>query len=174
MKPSRYSPRDTPTRDIIDNLVYVMNYCSQVVEHQSTGGERVSDLTFVANMNDWTMSHYSTDYCWQFMQCLQGRMFPVRVQTFLIVNPPPWFGSVWKMMKPMLSASFAQRVHMIDEKTELPQFFQPGFEQHLPDDFETGLAKTKELVSNFVRYQSLVEDYCGVYRSHRTLAAPTA
>jgi hypothetical protein len=44
---------------------------------------------------------------------LQGKKTPARVQLFLIVNPPSWFGSIWKIMKPMLSKEFRRKVHTI-------------------------------------------------------------
>jgi hypothetical protein len=63
-------------------------------------------LGFIANMKDWTMDNFSMDYCFQFMQALQGTKGPVKVDLFLIVNPPKWFDKVWNIMKPMLSTAF--------------------------------------------------------------------
>jgi CRAL/TRIO domain len=171
MKPSRYHPRLTRTSDIIDNLAYVMRYCTELKapkwDDQCQNGGTSQGLTFVANMNDWTMSHFSTDYCWKFMQCLQGRTFPARVKTFLIVNPPSWFDSVWRVMKPMLAPAFAARVHMICED-DLWQFFAPGYEKYLPTDFVTGEAQIEDLTENFVRYMELVESHTGVYKANDT------
>lgn len=81
MRPSRYHPLETPTTTIIANLIYVMNSIYQ--RHRDYENHKIG---FIANMNDWTMEHFSVDYCFQFMQSLQGRMAPLNVDMFLIVN----------------------------------------------------------------------------------------
>ena len=93
-------------------------------------------IGFVACMDDWTMKHFSTDYCFQvsyytiwlskdllhllltfftskFMQGLQGKLTPVNVVLFLIVNPLSWFGAISKIMQPMLVPSFGCKVKVI-------------------------------------------------------------
>lgn len=150
MRPSRYDPRKTPTRTIIDNLVYVMDtFASKDVEHEN-------GIAFVANMNNWTFDNFSTDYCFKFMQVLQGRSFPAKVSLFLIVNPPSWFGKIWNIMKGMLSTKFQRKVHMIPEE-ELPFFFKVGFEKYLPDEFLEGQADTEEMVDDFITYRQALE-----------------
>ena len=89
MRPSRYVPHETPVSDIIDNLIFVMDRMTQqdfVTEQKG--------VAFVANMDSWKMRNFSTDYCLKFMMALQGHVFPARVNLFLIVNPPSWFGKV--------------------------------------------------------------------------------
>jgi len=58
MKPSRFVPNSMSTGDVIDNLAYVMR-CS--VEESADAQE--SGVAFVANMNDWTIRHFTTEYC---------------------------------------------------------------------------------------------------------------
>jgi CRAL/TRIO domain len=154
MRPSRYDPRKTPTSIIIDNLVYVMDtYASRDVEYE-TG------IAFIANMNNWTFDNFATDYCFKFMQALQGRSFPAKVNLFLIVNPPSWFDKIWNVMKGMLSTKFQRKVHMIAED-ELPFFFKQGFEKYLPDEFVEGKADTEEIVNDFITYQQAMEKATG-------------
>ena len=89
MRPSRYVPHETPVSDIIDNLIFVMDHMTQqdlITEQKG--------IAFIANMDSWKMRNFSTDYCLKFMMALQGRVFPAKVNLFLIVNPPPWFGKV--------------------------------------------------------------------------------
>jgi len=89
MRPSRYVPHETPVSHIIDNLIFVMDHMTQqdlITEQKG--------IAFIANMDSWTMRNFSTDYCLKFMMALQGRVFPAKVNLFLIVNPPPWFGKV--------------------------------------------------------------------------------
>ena len=93
MRPSRYIPSQTSTKKIIDNLAYVMHTMLSRNSHSDTYG-----IGFLANMDDWTMKNFDVDYCYQFMMTLQGYVIPVRVQLFLIVNPPSWFDVIWKIM----------------------------------------------------------------------------
>jgi hypothetical protein len=86
-------------------------------------------------------------------------MVPVKVELFLIVNPPAWFGAIWKIMRPMLVPSFRRKVKICTE-SQLPKYLQKGYEAYLPDDFETGRASTKNLVEDFITYRRYVErDY---------------
>lgn len=165
MRPSRYSPGDMKTGVVIDNLAYCMNSMLEK-EAASTQG-----IAFLAYMNDWTMKNFSTDYCFKFMQMLQGNRIPVRVNLFLIVNPPRWFGKVWNIMKGMLSESFQKKVHMIPE-AKLSEFLQAGFEDYLPDEMETGRVNTNLLVEDFLTYRIAVEeDFSATQTAQATLTA---
>lgn len=150
MKPSRYHPKHTPTSLVIQNLAYIMNCMLEKKANAENG------IAFLANMNDWTFEHFSTDYCRQFMNMLQGKLVPVRVTMFFIVNPPQWFGKVWQIMKPMLSPSFQKKVYMLSE-SELFVHLPFNYEQYMPDDFETGRASTVEIVDAFVRRRLQIE-----------------
>lgn len=150
MRPGRYYPSKTPTKDIIDNL----GYCMMSMQDRSEDSAR-EGIGFVANMDAWTMSNFSVDYCLQFMKMLQGRI-PVRVRMFLIVNPPGWFGMIWKIMKPMLTDDFRKKVSVIYEP-ELSNFLAEGFEDFLPDEFSNGRASTDDIVKDFVAYRKSVE-----------------
>ena len=172
MKPSRYNPNETKTSLVIDNLIYVMNTISMkqgIVPNPASSSSKTATkggaadgetggIAFIANMNDWTMNHFSVDYCRKFMQTLQGQRFPIKVNLFLIVNPPKWFDKIWSIMKPMLSSKFRQKVHMITED-ELWTFLAPDYEEYLPDEFRDGQANTTELVNDFILYQQQLEDY---------------
>lgn len=96
MRPSRYFPNKTSVKTIIDNLCYVMNTMLDNDEFAQKEG-----IGFIACMDDWKMKNFDVKYCLQFMLALQGFMIPVKTQLFLIVNPPSWFGGIWKIMKPM-------------------------------------------------------------------------
>ena len=151
MKPSRFFPKTVPTQDIIDNLAYVMQGMSSKNERAQTKG-----IGFLANMNDWTFDNFSIDYCAQFMAMLQDQI-PVKVELFLICNPPSWFPIIWRIMKPMLSRNFRRKVHMINE-SKLSKFLEKGYEKFLPDEMESGLCDTNHIVRDFVSYRTVVED----------------
>lgn len=154
MRPSRYVPGQTSVRAIIANLIYVMDTFYD--QHRDSSRK----MGFIANMNDWTMENFSISYCMHFMEALQGAVAPVSVGLFLIVNPPSWFDKVWKIMKPMLAASFRKKVHMIKE-TDLSRFLKPGFEKYIPNEFNAGLAKVDDLVRDFVAYRKFIEQKTG-------------
>jgi hypothetical protein len=75
---------------------------------------------------------------------------------FLIVNPSQWFGSVWNIIKPMLSTRFQEKVHMIPED-ELGFLLEAGYERYLPDEFVKDKAPTDELVQDFITFQQRLE-----------------
>ena len=151
MRPARYFPKQTSTRTIIDNLSYAMH---TILEKERPCRDGIG---FLACMDDWTMENFNVDYCFQFMMALQGYIVPVRVQLFLIVNPPSWFGAIWKIMKPMLIPSFRKKVKMIKEK-QLYKYLQDGFEEFLPDEMELGNADTDTMVEDFVAYRKYLDE----------------
>eukprot|EP00977_Amphora_coffeiformis_P016436 scaffold5092_cov179-Amphora_coffeaeformis.AAC.20 len=162
MRASRYNPHESPVSTVIANLIYVMEAVKEA--HQNTKGHKIG---FVANMNGWTMRNFSTDYCWQFMQALQGQSTAVHVDLFLIVNPPKWFDKVWNIMKPMLSPNFCKKIHMIHEAA-LGEYLDPGFPKFLPDEFDCGKAPVSELVDDFIKFRKYVEESC-IYRDAAAL-----
>ena len=59
-------------------------------------------------------------------------------------------------MKPMLSPVFRKKVHMISED-KLHEYFAPGFDVYLPNEFECGKSCVETLVSDFVTFRQFVE-----------------
>lgn len=164
MRPSRYSPKTTAPRVIIDNLVYVMN---SMLEREQASTEGIA---FLADMTDWNMKNYNTDYCFQFMQTVQGARTPVQVRLFLIVAPPSWFSAVWSMMKPMLAESFRSRVKMISED-QLGDYLQSGYERYLPSDMATGKVSSDKLVRDFITFRIYREE--GILESKNKTSTAT-
>lgn len=150
MRPCCYDPHETSASVIIDNLVYCMQ---TMLEDESACTDGIG---FVACMDGWTMKHFSIDYCFHFMQALQGHTTPVRVTHFIIVNPPAWFGKVWNIMKSMMSPEFQKKVHMIPER-QLSDYLAPGYGSHLPDDMVSGEASTEDMVRDWVTYRKFIE-----------------
>lgn len=150
MRPSRYFPKKTSVKKIINNLVYVMNTLLEKEHAQKEG------IGFIACMDDWKMKNFDVNYCYQFMMALQGAMVPVKVQLFLIVNPPSWFGVIWRIMKPMLAPSFRKKVKICQEH-KISKYLQDDFEQYLPDDMQSGRVDTNTIVTDFIAYRRFVE-----------------
>eukprot|EP00542_Grammatophora_oceanica_P010177 CAMPEP_0194047186 /NCGR_PEP_ID=MMETSP0009_2-20130614/23607_1 /TAXON_ID=210454 /ORGANISM="Grammatophora oceanica, Strain CCMP 410" /LENGTH=874 /DNA_ID=CAMNT_0038692723 /DNA_START=6 /DNA_END=2630 /DNA_ORIENTATION=+ len=143
MNQSRFSPKDNSMTAMMDNLVYVMQ-CMLEKEQAAEKG-----IGFIANMTDMKMTNFSVPYCHKLLQTLQGRRCPTKVELFLIVNPPSWFGSIWSIMKPMLGDDFQQNVHIVTIHG-MKNFLASGYEAHLPDDIASGRAATGSMVGNFI------------------------
>ena len=165
MRPSRYFPQKTTAKAIITNLIYVMD--SLYERRRNLASHKIG---FIANMNDWKMENFAVDYCQQFMFALQGLKAPLRVDLFLIVNPPGWFDRIWVIMKPMLAKSFQKKVHVIPER-RLHEFLQPGFEAYVPDELEVGQANVTTLVNDFIAYRDYYENATGERTPHEDQAA---
>lgn len=73
-----------------------------------------------------------------------------------IVNPPSWFGKIWKIMRAMLVPSFRRKVKVIKEAM-LSEYLMSGYEEFLPNDFMSGKVDTKALAQDFVTYRQYVE-----------------
>jgi hypothetical protein len=89
------------------------------------------------------------------MKMLQGHQIPVRVNFFLIVNPPDWFDRVWAMMRPMLSEDFRQKVRMVPE-SNLSEYLAHGYSVYLPNEMASGQADTETIVNDFVAYEDQI------------------
>jgi len=150
-RPSRFFPREMASSTIIDNLAYIMQ-CMLENEQSLRDG-----IGLVANMTHWKMVNFSIAYWHKFMMTLQGRRGPTRVQLFLIVNPPSWFGSIWAIMRPMMSDAFRRKIHIIPAE-ELPNYLAAGFEDSLPDDMMPyGKGSTEHLLRDFVAERKRIE-----------------
>lgn len=145
MRPSRYFPKETPTQVIIDNLCYVMQEMLKESTHAQTQG-----IGFIANMDDWKMKNFDVRYAHRFMMVLQGALVPAKVQLFMIVNPPPWFRIIWKILKPMLAPTFRRKVKICPEST-MGQYLAANYRHFLPDDMQTGTVNTDQIVDAFVQ-----------------------
>lgn len=144
MRQSRFVPKtEKKTGGLLDILCYVLNDMSRTKEQCQKG------VALIVNMKGWTMKNFSQESCEQFIQALQGKQVPTKVDLFLIVNAPASFDNVVKIMKPMFSRSFAKKVHMIKD-SRLNEFLMDGYEQYLPDDFANGWRDTDELLEDLI------------------------
>ena len=149
-RPSRFFPRDNATMSIIDNLAYVMQ--SMIENEQSLR----DGIGLVANFTGWKMANFNMSYWHKLLMTLQGRRVPTRVQIFLIVNPPSWFGSIQAIMRPMMSDAFRKKVHVI-QTDQLPKYLSASYHDFLPEDLATGQASTKATVKAFVASRKRIE-----------------
>jgi CRAL/TRIO domain len=152
MRMQRYSPKEDAVSTIIDTLVYVMNTMMEGEETCTDG------IALVSNMSGFKMHNFSLAYFHKFVLALQGRKLPTRVNMWLLVNPPAWFGSIWQIMKPMMTEDFKKRVIRVNER-DMGQFMQKGYANFLPDDMENGKANSEKIILDFIRERKKVEGY---------------
>lgn len=150
MRPSRYFPKKSSVNAVIDIVAYVMG---SMLEKEKSANDGIA---LVANMEGWTMTNFSIPYWHKFMMTLEGHRVPTKVELLLIVNPPSWFGSIWSIMKQMLSEDFGKKVYII-KRDRLKEYFAPGFEEYLPDDIQGGNASTAAMVQRFVADRKEIE-----------------
>jgi len=139
----QYSPKEDSVSAIIDNLVYVVNI---MMEREDTSTDGVA---LVSNFNGFKMQNFSIAYFHNFILALQGRKIPIRVNMWLLVNTPVWFGSIWQIMRPMMTEDFRKKVCRINEK-DLGQFMAKGYEQFLPNDMKGGVLHADRIVQNYI------------------------
>eukprot|EP00121_Abeoforma_whisleri_P004252 Awhi_evm1s3842 len=102
MRPNKYVPSKIPAHIIIKSLYYVLECLTADPEVAENG------FIFVCDMKNWNMKNFSTEYASEFFKVVDQK-FPLIITQFILVNPPKMFPMVWKMIKPMMSASFASK-----------------------------------------------------------------
>mmetsp|Transcript_22899 Transcript_22899/g.38944 ORF Transcript_22899/g.38944 Transcript_22899/m.38944 type:complete len:177 (+) Transcript_22899:230-760(+) len=150
MNPSRLFPKRDSVTFMVDHLTYMMG-CMLEREHTLAYG-----ICIVADFSDFTMANFTVQFFHRMLLVLQGRLVPTRVEAFLIVNPPPWFGNIWAVMKPMMSTEFMAKVPRISFN-DLGKHLMPGYEQLLPNDIWMGRRDAKSLMDLFIQERKHIE-----------------
>lgn len=151
MRFSRLFPRSMPIPAFSELLVYVMNCLHEQEENCVNGVGLIADLT------DFTMTNFSIPYMTKFLMLVQGRLFPVKVESLLFVNAPKWFGTIWGALKQMMSTDFLKtNVHRVS-LNEMVKHLEPGWEPHMTDDVFLGTRKANEIVAEFIQERKEVE-----------------
>eukprot|EP00475_Leptophrys_vorax_P031474 TRINITY_DN47684_c0_g1_i1.p1 TRINITY_DN47684_c0_g1~~TRINITY_DN47684_c0_g1_i1.p1 ORF type:complete len:317 (-),score=89.83 TRINITY_DN47684_c0_g1_i1:92-1042(-) len=169
MKPGRYFPGTDPLDALIKSLVY---FLERMTEREKSCSEGIA---FMADMENWGWQNFGIRYAKTFFDTMQGR-FPCRCRMFLIVNPPYWFSSVWKLIRPMMSADFAEKIQMPNGVEELQELVAgDSYEQRiacLPRDLG-GELDLEETLTSYIKYRYMVEkqDYEAPFPSRDEIAA---
>ena len=133
-------------------LIYVMNCLHEREESCNRGIGLLVDLT------DFTMSNFSIPVMTKFFMLVQGRLFPVKVESVMFVNAPKWFNTVWSALKQMMSSDFLKTcVHRISFQEMLTSHLEPGWEPYMTDDIFLGTRKAKFIVGEFIEQRKEVE-----------------
>jgi CRAL/TRIO domain len=136
---------------VLDSIAYTLGTMMEN-EQSCTNGVAV-----LFHMDGFSMSNFATDYWFNLMSMLQGKIVPVRVSNLFIVNPPTWFGNIWNLTKPMITLEFQAKVRMVANEEELAFYLESGYEEFLPDEMKTGQTSTNELVEDYITYRKAVE-----------------
>ena len=75
--------------------------------------------TFLVDMKDWKWENFSKEHADSLFQLLQF-IAPVRLQTFILVDPPLWFNTVWSIISPAMTKQFKSRWFMTT-RSKLPE-----------------------------------------------------
>jgi hypothetical protein len=151
MQPGFYFPSSMPVPELIASVVYTLEVA---IESHYT---QVHGFTFVADLHNWGWSNFAVHYASSFFDTLQNR-FPARCGCFVMLDAPYWFNMIWALIRPMMSAKFANRVHFVSKKDlsklideeQLPEFLGGKYsfsqKQFIKDRFKAeGLTFTEEV-----------------------------
>ncbi|KAI9022673.1 CRAL-TRIO domain-containing protein [Hyaloraphidium curvatum] len=154
MRPARFRPGKDSLDDLLRSLVYLLQVMSEEERTQTYG------LSFTADMTDWGWSNFGVNYASSFFSTVQGR-YPCRIREFIIYNPPSWFNAIWKIIRPMMSKEFADKVAFVPSSGAASLY--PSME-HVPKCMGGQLDEIKAN-ADFVRYRYKVEglDYSAPY-----------
>lgn len=146
MKPAAFFPGKNSLNELLRSLVYLLESITEFEDACVTG------ICFMCNMENWGWSNFGVRYAKNFFDTLQGR-FPLRVRKFLIIDPPSWFGAIWRLIRPMMSAEFAAKV-------KLPKLSEVGEHFQSLDEFPEamgGKVNLAEQSKQFILYRYRVE-----------------
>jgi len=142
-RPSRFNPHTEDPSLLIKNLCYVLNDLSSTEEQCRKG------VAFVANMNSFSTKHYDKEFWLELLDVLQGNVVPTTISLFLILDPPTWFGRIWRQMKSHMSPEFAKKVRLT-EAEDLPEYFPDGYQFSFPNCVPGCWRKKSEMVEDYV------------------------
>lgn len=138
----RHFPAETDTELLIKNMCYVFNHMS-LTEEQCRNG-----VTMIVDLNHWTFKNFTNECANKFLKAMQNQV-PTKVVSVLIVNFPRWFPKVYKVLRKMVSPSFAKRFIIIKKHNQLEYHLMHGYDQFLPQ--EMGYWRDSvEIVEDFV------------------------
>ncbi len=126
MRPARYFPSKTPTSDVIKLLSYMTQRLVEDV------GAQINGFTFVADLGTWKMENFSRSYAMTWF--LSMLVMPVKLESFIIIDAPSWFGAIWAVIKHAMSRSFQSKWSYVTRAT-LDTVLTKA---HRPPDLENG------------------------------------
>ena len=142
-RPSRFHPKKQDKSLLIKNLCYVLNDLSTTEEQCRHG------VAMLVNMKDFTTDQYDEQVWLELLDVLQGNVIPTRISLFLILNPPTWFGRIWRQLKTNMSPEFFSIVRLV-ETEDLPEYFPEGYQSYMPNDVVGCWRRKDEMVEDYI------------------------
>mmetsp|Transcript_11140 Transcript_11140/g.29926 ORF Transcript_11140/g.29926 Transcript_11140/m.29926 type:complete len:281 (-) Transcript_11140:236-1078(-) len=102
MRPANYFPATMPLDELLEAAVYVME---RLADEETT---QLAGICFLVDMRNWGWSNFSVKYASQWLGLMQNR-FPLRLRAWVMLDTPSWFGAVWRIIRPMMTARFASK-----------------------------------------------------------------
>ncbi|CAJ1967843.1 unnamed protein product [Cylindrotheca closterium] len=158
--PSRYQPSASSNRLLVENMCFLLNDMNQTIDQCRNG------ILLLVNMDGYKMKNFHRDTQMRLTKITEGQVIPASIVQILIVNPPPFFERIWKIVRPAFSALFSRRIKLIP-CDKLGNYLMEGYEEYLPDDFDIDGRNALELVENWLDVKTKEEQL-------RTTTAPLA
>lgn len=147
----KHIPAEMSSEMLIQNVLYVLNEMS-VTEEQCRNG-----VAMIVDLYQWTFKNFTNECTNKFLNAMQHQV-PTKVESVLIVNAPRWFPKIWKMMKKMISKSFAKKFIIVKNANQLQDHLMHGYERFLPH--EVGYWCATEIVEDFIDMKVHDESNC--------------
>jgi hypothetical protein len=109
MRPALYFPSRMLTSDVIKLLAYMTQRLLEDVRVQYEG------FTFVADLQVWKMQNFSQSYALNWFFAMM--VMTVRLESFVIIDAPGWFGSIWSIIKVAMTRSFREKWTYVTRET---------------------------------------------------------
>lgn len=126
MRPARFFPSTMRTSDVILLLHYMTQRLVEDPQSQMQG------FVFMADLNNWTMKNFSRGYALTWF--LTMLVMPVKLHAFIIVDAPPWFDLVWRIIRTVMPKSFQDKWTYV-KRGELDSVVK---KEHRTPDLEDG------------------------------------
>lgn len=148
--PSRYTPSASSNRLLVESMCYLLNDLNQTIDQCRNG------ILMIVNMDGYKTKNFHRDTQMRLTKLTEGHVVPASIVQMLIVNPPSLFKTIWKIVRPVHSALFSKRIHII-ECSKLGSYLMEGYEEYLPDDFVAIGRDSRELVDDWLDSKSFEE-----------------
>mmetsp|Transcript_40380 Transcript_40380/g.97491 ORF Transcript_40380/g.97491 Transcript_40380/m.97491 type:complete len:287 (-) Transcript_40380:150-1010(-) len=148
--PSSYLPSASSNRLLVESMCYLLNDMNQTIDQCRNG------ILMIVNMDGYKMKNFHRDTQMRLTKVTEGQVVPTSIVQILIVNPPTFFETIWKVVRPAFSSLFSKRIHFI-KSNKLGNYLMEGYEADLPDDFVATGRNAGELVERWLAMKKLEE-----------------
>jgi len=112
----KHDPLNSSHQITLQSLVLQLDVCISSVETQNNG------IVFIYNMNNSKYSNFDYELSQKILVLLKGA-YPARLKKVLIVTPPLWFKTSFKILRLFVREKLRDRVYMLN---------QSQLKKHLP------------------------------------------